>query len=883
MTTRSLCGQWDFCTDACGTPKHYNTQLPVPGNWKDYSAFQEYNGSAWYRRTFTISPEELKRHLSIRFGGIFRHAEIWLNGNFIEEHEGYQAPFHVDISGQVFCGENTLEVRVDNQAPVDGISNTDLFTILPISLAGIYEPVSLEISENIRISRIYAPVDLKNNTLHIILDAQNDYSHPIESLLSLEFILENCTIHRHSEPLTLFPTKNEFTISLPLDLFELWSPENPILYHISASLTVGNITDSFTVRTGFKVLEARGHEFWLNGAPYYLLGYGDDCVYPLGFPTAKDKTFYYHCIQRAKEYGFNYVRHHSHFPFEAYLDAADELGLLLQPELALANIPREQFNSENKQRFLSEWRNLILAYRHHPSIAVWCGGNEMEWGFPFDQELYNTAKTLDPYRLVSSTDGNFMACDVNDTMDFSSICPAEYTDYLPWRELNGMFLRDNSGKPQFVHEMGNYTTMPAISDLPKYQNAQAYPQKLDTLATFVNHSDKTKLYNKAYAGSLSLQKLCHKLNIEKARLSPYFCGYHVWTLTDFYENTQGILNPFYEDKAFTAEEFSRINRQEILLWDTERVTFNANETTDFIIKLSRFGSDAPLDGTLTLSLSDGHSLCTPISFSGHGLLDAYRWTVTMPSPEKESEYLLTATFRYDGGEICNSWPLFVFPAVVIDTAKEIYLHYLSRHLFEDSTVPVRHFTIPQPIGENQLIVTEFVYGGMLDAVENGASLLLLAGEKTFQNTVTANSFKSPWWEIASIWYLNHTNNRQVCGIAENHPALDTLPYYGSWKLDLFDCIEQAPAINLDALGLCVDPILYGIDLELNRYGYLFEFRLGKGRILVSTLNHSRSDIHASSVIYRIKTLINYAMSDRFSPSSTLSRKQLADALQHDMY
>jgi len=432
MTTRSLCGQWDFCTDVCGTPKHYNTQLPVPGNWKDYSAFQEYNGSAWYRRTFTISPEELKRHLSIRFGGIFRHAEIWLNGNFIEEHEGYQAPFHVDISGQVFCGENTLEVRVDNQPPVDGISNTDLFTILPISLAGIYDPVSLEISENIRISRIYAPVDLKNNTLHLILDA-------------------------------------------------------------------------------------------------------------------------------------------------------------------------------------------------------------------------------------------------------------------------------------------------------------------------------------------------------------------------------------------------------------------------------------------------------------------YRWTVTMPSPEKESEYLLTATFRYDGGEICNSWPLFVFPAVVIDTAKEIYLHYLSRHLFEDSTVPVRHFTIPQPIGENQLIVTEFVYGGMLDAVENGASLLLLAGEKTFQNTVTANSFKSPWWEIASIWYLNHTNNRQVCGIAENHPALDTLPYYGSWKLDLFDCIEQAPAINLDALGLCVDPILYGIDLELNRYGYLFEFRLGKGRILVSTLNHSRSDIHASSVIYRIKTLINYAMSDRFSPSSTLSRKQLADALQHDMY
>jgi len=507
----------------------------------------------------------------------------------------------------------------------------------------------------------------------------------------------------------------------------------------------------------------------------------------------------------------------------------------------------------------------------------------MEWGFPFSGELYSEAKRLDPYRPVQSTDGNFMSCDVDASFDYAGVVPAEYTDYLPYRELDCMFTRDRCGKPQVVHEMGNYTNVFNIEALPRFEKSRSGSPRIAGFSRLVREKDCRTLYDRAYKNSLALEKLCHKLNIEKARLSPEFCGYHLWTLTDYYETTQGLLDSFYGDKAFTADEFRRINSQRLLLWDTKSFVFRAGTPAVIDIKLSKFGGDGELSGTLTLTLSDASGTlerCSaPASFSGHGVLEAGRFELMLPDASREREYTLTASLECGDGTLTNSWSLFAVPKTALGNEKEIYIHYLSRHLFEGESIPVRHFTIPQPIGSDQLIVTGCLYGGMLDAVENGASMMLLAGADTFRGTVTRNSFKTPWWDPGEIWYLNHTNNRQFCGVIEECPATAMLPYSGSWKLDMFGAVEQAPAIDIDALGLDVEPLIYGVDVELDRLAYLFQFALGKGRVLVCSLNHSRADIGDIAVEYVIKRLISYAMSDDFAPAKRLSREQLDAALR----
>lgn len=880
MERISLKGDWLFAPES--HPEDART-VTVPGSWKTEPGMKNCEAGT-YSTHFTLEEGRTGKLVFLRFECVYRTAKISINGTKVGSHEGFQAPFEIDISGAVRAGDNLLEVFADGRRQKDDyLGFSSIYELIPYDFDGICGPVSLELREQQELTGLYTPVDPDRKEALFLFDTFNGSADSAEGTLLLEIRREEDLIIKEKFPVLLTGGEGEIRFSLPLSHFDLWSPEHPVLYDVEARLEVGGKAGTFRCRTGFKRLETRGTTFYLNGSPYYLLGYGDDAVFAHGLPFGKDSSFFEPFIRRAKEYGFNYARHHSHFPSEAYLEAADRMGLLIQPEMALANAPRERLDEQNAKRFLAQWRELIRAYRHHPCIAVWCGGNEMEWGFPFNKELYREAKRLDPYRPAASTDGCFMACDVDDSFDFASIVPAEYTDYLPVRELQDMFLRDRCGKPQVIHEMGNFATVFNIDDLPRLEKAGCSAARTKQVADTVRDRGCRELYDRARANALELQKYCHKLNIEKARLSPEFCGYHVWTLTDYYETTQGLLNIFYEDKAFTAEEFSRINRQCVLLWDTEHVVYRAGQPFRAEIKLSRYGSDEPFTGTVTLTLSGKEGVlgrekaCR--EFRGHGVLDAMSCEFNLPDTAREEGYTLQACLEYGREKIKNSWELFAVPSVRLSTDKEIYIHYLSRYIVEDGGVPVRHYTVPQPIGEGQLILTGHLYPGMLQAVENGASMMFLAGADTFEKTVTQNSFKSPWWDPGEIWYLNHTNNRQISGVVEKGPATDMLPYTGVWKADLFGAVEQACAIDMDALGLDAEPLIYGIDTHFDRLAYLLQFALGRGKVLVCSLNHSRTAMKDPAVEYVIKALINYAMSAMFAPKKRLTAQQFTSALK----
>ncbi|MBE6938809.1 MAG: hypothetical protein E7460_09780 [Ruminococcaceae bacterium] len=871
MDIRSLCGMWQHRAEGA----EVGTEVYVPGNRREYSGFESYAGASVFSKSFTLSADEAKKHIELRFAGVRKTAAVRLNGEDICAHFG-PSPFRADLTGKARPGENHIQVTVSDE-DFAGVPNAPLFDIIPLPVCGIFDSVSLELSAHAFVRDIYAPVDLSRGVADLRVTVFS--REKTGAKLDLCFIQNGKTVAEHSFDLDLAPGTREHVLPVGLGGLKLWSPDEPVLCKIEATLTAGNTGDTSVHVTGLKALETRGTEFYLNGLPIYMLGYGDDFVWPEGAPCGKTPEFFAPGILRAKEYGFNYARHHSHFPFEAFLSAADGLGLMLQPELELANVPRETLNGENKHFFLDQWRELILAHRHHPCIATWCGGNEMEWGYPFDGELYAIAKELDPYRPAASTDGNFMACDVNDTMDFASICPAEYTDFLPWDELSDMFTRDSCGKPQIVHEMGNYTTLPDRGILVKYASAKVRPENILRLAGLVEEKDLAPLCDKALSASRSLQKLCHKLNVEKTRLSPNFAGYHLWTLTEFYGSTQGLLDPYFGDKAFTAEEFAHINSQTVVLWDTDRVTFASGEKVKLKFALSRYGADGAFEGRVKLALSSGETGEYTFSARGHGLFSLGEWVVTLPSADKAELLTLTAGFETGGKTFENSWELFVFPRVRLREDREIYLNYMSKHLFADGDVPTRHFTIPQPIGEGQLIVTEHMYGGMAEAVCSGANLLLLAGRDTFKNTVTRNSFKSPWWDNGEIWYLNHSNNSQVCGIVEPCVLSGAVPYSGGWKLDLFNAVEQAPSVDIDELGLKADAYIYGVDAKLSRRAYLFGFRMGKGKVLVCTFNHGRADYARPETNYYLKSAINFAMSDGFCPEASLTAAEFSAALK----
>lgn len=62
----------------------------------------------WYRKNFSIPAEDKGKHISLRFDGIFRDAQVWVNGFYLGHEQSGYAPQDYDISEYLNYGETTL-------------------------------------------------------------------------------------------------------------------------------------------------------------------------------------------------------------------------------------------------------------------------------------------------------------------------------------------------------------------------------------------------------------------------------------------------------------------------------------------------------------------------------------------------------------------------------------------------------------------------------------------------------------------------------------------------------------------------------------------------------------------------------------------------------
>ncbi len=211
-------------------------------------------------------------------------------------------------------------------------------------------------------------------------------------------------------------------------------------------------------------IKVDGRKILLNGNPVYLLGYGDECIFPATITPSLDREEYRRRLSIARAHGFNYVRHHTHVPVEEYLEIADELGMMLQVELTIMGSYSNDVTmgtAYRKNLLETEWRRIILNNRNHPSIITFSMGNENYSIHPdvreFLAHLYGIAKELDPTRLILNQSGSTPSQD-----------PFGHTDFIErsfnegWESPEGG-IRENLDRrskdltrPVTVHEMGYF-------------------------------------------------------------------------------------------------------------------------------------------------------------------------------------------------------------------------------------------------------------------------------------------------------------------------------------------------------------------------------------------------------------------------------------------
>ncbi|MEI9945349.1 MAG: glycoside hydrolase family 2 TIM barrel-domain containing protein [Chitinophagaceae bacterium] len=348
---------------------------------------QHWQGICFYRKFFVVPVSYKGKHVAVQFDAAMQEADVYLNGQHIFNHQGGYLPFYIDISDKIKPGvENSIVVRLDNRDNRFIPPGKPLKTLDFNYYSGIYRngwlitKDKLHISDPVAANKTagggvfihYEDVSDKSAALIVKTEIQNDAA--ITNNAQVKIVLKDKSGKVIAQSLSKVETidKDESkTVDQNISILnpKLWSPETPYLYQLSAELLQnGKVIDKEIIRTGIKIVKLEGGAFYLNGKKIKIRGTNRHQEYPY-IGNALSDNAQYRDVWKMKEAGFNFVRS-SHYPQSpAYLDACDELGLMVMDA-----IPGWQY-AGNDSVFLKnsfqDIKDMIHRDRNHASIVLW--------------------------------------------------------------------------------------------------------------------------------------------------------------------------------------------------------------------------------------------------------------------------------------------------------------------------------------------------------------------------------------------------------------------------------------------------------------------------------------------------------------------------------
>jgi hypothetical protein len=830
--------------------------------------YSAYPGPGWYRKGVTIPPGWTGKVPWLIFDGVHREAEVWVNGQPAGAHHYYLIPFRIDLSRHAKAGETIkIAVRVDarRRKEVDPLMGClDTLDFLYVTWGGLHGRVRLEATEATRMEDVFVVPQLGAETAEIRLAIQG----PNPGRLSVTAgILDASGGSVVSIKQSIAGDATEAALVARIPNAKLWSPKSPHLYTARVQLLAdGVVIDARSVRFGMREFKVAGGKFLLNGKPIFLRGYGDDCIFPNTICPPADKSEFHRRLSLAREYGFNYVRHHSWTPPEEYLEAADELGMMLQPEFPFAYRWDLPTTPEAKRSALKQWDDIIRLNRNHPSIVAWCMGNELYDSFDLAPEMYRAAKRLDSTRVVIDSDGcNFKHKD-RETLDFLVVQFGEGNS-IGFQDGKYSIPKDVT-KPVVAHEMGYFVTLPDLKQLDLFQGGLR-PYWLLQARDLAARNGLTASYPDWLASSYRLQVASLKSNQETARRSR-LSGTSVWLFQDYPNCAEGVMDMFFRPKGVRPEEFRKYNAPTVLLLDVPRRSWRSGETVDFNFVVSRF-EDEPSDAaTLRWELKSGtETLASGVQeqlrISADGVQELPALKLDMPSRTRAGQLTLTAELVDANAKTQNSWNLWVFPTEPpVDASHKVRSSGFDT-LGNIYPWAIEHTPNPTPANTDLLVTTRFGQDTS-DYLKAGGRVILLDPEPTF--AVEKTNFRLSSWD---------GGGPSGTILDRRHPALREMPSEGWCDLQFYPLIQGSKTILLNALPAKIQPLVRCIDrpTRLADRAYLFEVSVGRGKLLVSGFNFARAiDSKDPAGIFLLDRLVRYALGSEFTPEASLPEAAL---------
>lgn len=412
---------------------------------------------------------------------------------------------------------------------------------------------------------------------------------------------------------------------LPLrENVKLWDEDEGNLYEMAVTLDngmsaedKGGSTAECRTRFGIRSFGDNGSgRLALNGRAIFLRGEANCAEYPetghppMTIPEWKEMLLKY------RSYGINFVRFHSHCEPEAAFAAADELGMLLQPELSHWD-PKDAFGTEESYRYYrAELVDLLKTYANHPSFVMLTLGNELQAqdeGRERMRELVRTAKRMDPTRLYANGSNAFYGeegCDPESDFYTSQSCK----DVVIRGTFSGMrgYLNENYPsadrtydeamaeirkeyqKPVFSFEVGQFEVLPDFEELESFHGISD-PVNLKLIKKRVEERGLLPTWEKYVEATGELSRLAYREEIEAAMRTRELSGISLLGLQDFPgQGTAlvGMMNSHLEPKPYDfarPERFREFFQECRILVKLPHYTYEAGERLIAEVEAANFG------------------------------------------------------------------------------------------------------------------------------------------------------------------------------------------------------------------------------------------------------------------------------------------------------
>jgi len=719
MQKIDLSGLWHVYLDAekkPDLPAAYPQEMTLPGTTSAAGLGPEnparetyfltdshkFEGYAWFMREFDAGDWQ-DMAILLRLERT-RKTTLWLDGQEIGSHCSLCAP-HLYFLPGLAAGRHTLVIRVDNtDYPTRGGHLTSPDT--QSNWNGVTGEISLTVGKAI-VTGIQVFPDIAAGTIRLRAYVQGGHSG--FASVGLPGQMEQLIpIHDRTLEGTLPLTGSE----------ALWDEFEPNLH----TLTIDVDGDVYETTFGLRKFEGRDRKLLCNGREVFLRGKHDGLIFPLTGYAPTDVDSWRKVLQTAKDYGVNHYRFHTCCPPDAAFTAADELGIVMSPELPFWGTIHEEgeegYDAAESTFLFGEGLRMLGEFGHHPSFVFMSMGNEL-WGSKKElNRMLAEYRKFDPDKLYISGANNFQwvpdvlkeedvfvgvrlsgdrlirgsyaMCDAPQGI-VQTTAPESTSNYD--RTIVPLVLSHAVGKagkvriqygtgvkevdaeeakafipqvPVISHEVGQYEFYPDFDEIERYtgplkaRNFEVFRERLTAAGLWDEHEKFFRC-----AGKLAVD--CYRREIETFLRTEELSGFQLLDLQDFTgQGTAlvGVLNAFMESKGLiTPEEWRQFCASTVVLGEFEKFVYEDGEEVLLNVRVSECDPRRAHTHVICELLEGDNPLATqtiPVLPTGRRLSEGVGINFGQVWAHANRPVRLTVRLTLEDGTT-NSYPVWVFP------------------------------------------------------------------------------------------------------------------------------------------------------------------------------------------------------------------------------